>query len=170
MRSLELLAGLALTILTACGDQSGLNPAPIQIAGFSGIPVMNPGQDCLCCHSTSYTGGGLCPYSHNASRRPWTVAGTVFGTPDADVDAGIVGAEVLITVGGKQYTLVTNQAGNFYTGEDIGDGVFTDVQIQWKGKRMRMNLDSAKAIGACNSCHTVPPLNGALGRLYVPGP
>jgi hypothetical protein len=159
MRSPELTAVLALATLGACGDQSGMSPAPIQVAGFSGIPTMNPGWDCMYCH---YSEG-------NAHRRPWTVAGTVFKEEVPGSDAGLVGAEVLLTdATGKKITLVTNEAGNFYTGEDIGDGGFVDVQIQWQGRRMRMNVQSAKPTGKCNSCHSFQfPLSGVAGRLYV---
>jgi hypothetical protein len=158
MRSLEVAAGLTLALLSACGDQSGMSPAPLQIAGFSGIPTMNPGQDCMSCH----IGSG------NAHRRIWTVAGTVFSDPGALVDAGVDGAEVLITDNNhQQITLVTNQAGNFYTGEDLAFPLL-DVQIQRGKRRLRMNLSVQAAAGNCNSCHAQPALNGAMGRLFVP--
>jgi hypothetical protein len=158
MRSTEAAAGLALTLLVACGDQSGMSPAPLQLAGFSGIPTMNPGQDCYTCHIAS----------GNAHRRVWNVSGTVFSDPLADVDAGVAGAEVLITDNdGKQITLVTNEAGNFYTGESVTFPLI-DVQIQRGKRRMRMALDMQQGGGNCNACHTVPPMNGAAGRLFIP--
>ena len=160
MRSPELAAaGLTLALLSGCGDQSGMSPDPVRIAGFSGIPTMNPGQDCMTCHAA-----GL-----NAYRLPWTVAGTVYADPDAGADTGIAGAEVLLTDNdGKQITMVTNAAGNFYTSEPLSTGPYRDVQIQRGSKRLRMNLTVQAAVGDCNLCHTLPPQNGAAGRLFIP--
>jgi hypothetical protein len=175
MRSLDL--ALVLAALAACGDQTGYHEAPVEISGYSGIPTMNPGIPCMCCHSAKGSAGD-CPAnaSSNAVHRPWTVAGTVYDRPDAGSDAGVAGAEVLITdSNNRQLTLVTNEAGNFYTGEALLFPL-TDVQIQRGTKRMVMNLRAFKRANApdpsgdCNSCHNTSAQPGgvAVGRLFVP--
>ena len=191
MRALGLLA----TALVAC-NQTGTAPLgePLdQVAGFAGVPTMQPGADCLSCHRA----GGA------ASDRIWTVAGTVFPSPEAcppdggaagpsapGCSTGIQGVQVLLVDdGGQELTLTTNSAGNFYTDQPIGP--LTSIMIQNKTHRMEMNLTSVgggAAIGAgalinggsnagvsCNICHTAanaPPTqgnDGAPGSLFIQG-
>lgn len=156
-----------------CGDTSGALPEgqPLdEIAGFSGLPTMQPGVDCLSCHAA----GG------RAAERPWTVAGTVFPSVDAGLSSGLEGAQVLLTdTAGRQLTLTTNAAGNFYTAEALAD--LADVQIQRGQRRVRMELPavgggSLLLLGSCNRCHQDQPkagapvlgIQGAPGRLFVP--
>jgi hypothetical protein len=130
---------------------------------------MNPGDDCLVCHLSN----GL------ASGRPWTLAGTVYPTADASPDAGLALAQILITDStGKQLTLVSNAAGNFYTAEPLADLV--DIEVQNGGHRLVMQTSvvgsgALELLGSCNSCHqlsstpgTTLGVNGAPGRLFVP--
>jgi hypothetical protein len=167
-----------------CGDPTGTLPEgqPFDaIAGYSGSPTMNPGQDCLICHCSTacapgQADGGL------ASYRPWTIAGTVFPSASANVDAGLGQAQILVTdVTGKQLTLTSNAAGNFYTEEPLGD--LTDIEVQSGGRRMVMQIGvvgsgALELVGSCNHCHTDQPypgdpglgLYGAPGRLFVPAP
>jgi hypothetical protein len=167
---------VVLPIFAACGDQSGTLPEgdPFdQIAGYSGLPTMNPGMDCMVCHNAA-------PGS-NASDRVWTVAGTVFSNRDAGVDDGVQGAQILVTdVNGQQLTLLSNSAGNFYTAQPLADLV--DIEVQQGNRRMVMQIDVEWAgpapiaqVGDCNSCHTLvsgpsPTLGsqGAPGRLFIP--
>ena len=166
---------LALTLVAACGDSSGTLPEgqPFDdVAGLSGIPTMQPGADCLSCH----VAGGL------ASARPWTVAGTVFPSRAAAATQGVEGVEVLVTdANGKQLTLRSNGAGNFYTAESLADLV--DIQVQNQTRRMRMDLSvvgggSLRQVGSCNRCHLDAPSGlsptlgqqGAPGRLFIPAP
>jgi len=151
--------------LAGCGDTSGSLPAgdPLdQIGGFSGVPSMNPGVDCMSCHAPGA----------NASDRPWTVAGTVFAFPGDLPDAGVEGAEILLTdVTGKKLTLHSNGAGNFYTIESLG--ALTDVEVQRGGRRMVMNLavfdgGALSVVGSCNHCHQPRGISGAPGRVFVP--
>jgi hypothetical protein len=133
---------------------------------------MNPGADCLLCHTT-LNDGGL------ASYRPWTLAGTVFTALDAQVDAGLPLAQVMVTDStGKQLTMLSNAAGNFYTAEPLADLV--DIEIQKGDQRMIMQTSvvggSLALVGSCNRCHqdtgnTASPtlgILGAPGRLFVP--
>lgn len=114
-------------------------------------PTMAPGENCLSCHS----GGG--------EEGSWTVAGTVYGAVDAAAEDGLASVEVQITDdAGKEVTLNSNSAGNFYTAEAFTFPIH--VAVQKNGTRVAMG--TAPASGACNSCHT--PGGSAPGRLYVP--
>jgi len=140
------------------------------VAGIDGVPSMNPGQDCMRCHATKGSQPG---YTGQASDTTWTVAGTVFADPEARIDAGLENAEILITDdAGTKLTLLSNEAGNFYTGETL---VFPiHVEVQWGTHRMRMV--ESPPIGGCNACHTYPTpsfapvanFSPAPGRLFVP--
>ncbi len=158
---------LALLLLSAaaCGNPTGLGPAsPLDVvSGWSGVPTMSPGQDCLICHAP-----GL-----RAAYRPWTVAGTVYQSPTDPADAGIAGALVLLTdAAGKSLTLVSNAAGNFYTEEPL-QFPLSHLEVDRDGVRMAMNLDPAlvpSAVGSCNRCHSEPAVFNAPGRLFVGSP
>ena len=123
---------------------------------------MNPGSSCLICHVS----GGL------ATDRPWSVAGTVFGSPASGLDGGLSGVQILLTDShGKQITIISNVAGNFYTGETFADLV--DVEVQLGSQRLAMTLGdggaSPSAIGDCNRCHQLSTSPGASGPLGVAG-
>jgi hypothetical protein len=114
-------------------------------------PLMRPGQDCLSCHT--------------GDRKPWTIAGTLYDSYTADENAGLEGGEVLVKdANGRELTMRTNPAGNFFTAEKLAFPV--QVQVQHNGLRMAMGRPIET--GACNSCHAGVPLNGAPGRLAVP--
>ncbi len=113
---------------------------------------MRPGSDCLHCH-----GGGRA--------QTWSMAGTLFGNPDATTGAGLEGASVLVTdADGRTLTLHTNAAGNFYTAESLTFPV--RVEVQKDGIGVAMN--QAAPHGDCNGCHGDPPANDAPGRLFLP--
>ena len=158
------LETLGILILAACGNTTGLGPpSPLDVvAGYSGVPTMDPGQDCLACHSMGA----------RASYRPFTLAGTVFGSPGDLPDAGVSGAQVLVVDGnGKALTLTSNAAGNFYTEEAL-QFPLQSLEIQKGAARMAMNLSPSlvpPAINSCNLCHNQPPAFAAPGRLFVPG-
>src|SRR5579863_1750992 len=164
----HLLSSVGIVALAACGfnpatGDGGNSPLDV-IAGWSGSPAMNPGIDCISCHSPT----GV------ASYRPWTIAGTVYNSPDADAGAGAPNVQILVTdANGRQLTLVSNAAGNFYTAETL---LFPlqSVMVQNQTHRMQMDLNnnfipSTSIQGDCNSCHTKPfPAFSAPGRLFVP--
>ena len=111
-----------------------------------------------------------------------SVAGTVFPSRAAAATQGVEGVEVLVTdANGKQLTLRSNGAGNFYTAESLADLV--DIQVQNQTRRMRMDLSvvgggSLRQVGSCNRCHLDAPSGlsptlgqqGAPGRLFIPAP
>ncbi len=128
----------ALVALSACGIPAA-------------SPQMDPGQDCMLCHT-----GSIAP--------AWTVAGTLFRDPASQPDAGVEGGQVLITdAAHRTLTLSTNGAGNFYTAETLQFPL--KVQAQFGSRRMAMV--GAVTSGSCNSCHAQPPLSDAPGRLFV---
>jgi len=141
MKTARLLAGVATLLvlgLAACVPSDG--------------PSMLPGEDCLLCH--------------NGSRATaWTVSGTVYSDPNAPSYAGEEGAQIIVTgADGKVLTLMSNSVGNFYTAEEIAKPFAVVVQ---RGS-FKMVMTAPPSSGACSSCHTVPAVAGAPGRLFVP--
>jgi hypothetical protein len=134
------VAALALAASAACG---------IPDEG----PAMRPGQDCLSCHNGDIA-------------KQWTVAGTVYSDPNAPIEAGEPGAQVIVTDANQRVlTLTTNEAGNFYTAEML----VAPLSVQIQRGTYRMVMDEAPATGSCNSCHTIPVGDpDAPGRLFVP--
>jgi hypothetical protein len=119
-------------------------------------PGMEPGEDCMSCHSAQGTVGAP----------TWTAAGTLFGTADAPETGGLEGGKIHLTdSAGQSYTLTTNAAGNFYLAEQLKYPL-TKVEAEFGGRRMAMV--SQPPNGACNSCHSLPAQNDAPGRLFVP--
>jgi hypothetical protein len=116
-----------------------------------GSGTMRPGQDCLSCHKP----GG---------EKTWTLAGTVFPTATSAANQGLSDATIHITdATSATMTLTSISVGNFYTSNALTFPVA--VAITHAGNTVNMN---AAPSGACNSCHTEPPLNGAPGRINVP--
>ncbi len=139
------------------------------VAGVNGSPTMDPGQDCMRCHAPKDSEPGD---TGAAADRTWTVAGTVFADPQAAVDAGLEDAEILVTDdAGTKLTLLSNQAGNFYTGETLMPPLH--VEVQWGAHRMRM-VESPPFGFSCNACHNANPVpvatftTPAPGELFVP--
>lgn len=116
-------------------------------------PLMKPGDNCISCHD----GGGTAPR--------WRLAGTVYECGTAGKGEGVAGVEVVVTDadGVEALRLVSNEAGNFYTGRGLPDGY--RVRLERAGTVREMI--AAPPVGACNSCHRVPAKNGTTGRLYV---
>jgi hypothetical protein len=125
-------------------------------------PLMRPGEDCLECH-----GGGTAPgepptVADREGARRWTVAGTVYATPDAPAGRGVRGAKVhLRDANGWAFTLETNLAGNFYTAEPVRFPLA--VAVEHEGRFLRM--PDPVEWGGCSGCHRLPPRQGAPGRV-----
>lgn len=119
-------------------------------------PMMQPGRNCLACHSA---GGRADP--------PWTAAGTVFPRVDDPASAGVQGVQVtLVDAAGRSVSLRTNAAGNFYTREPLRFPV--RASIERDGVRRAMVAPAPH--GACNGCHgdAAPPAVSA-GRIALAG-
>ncbi|MBK8214291.1 MAG: hypothetical protein IPK71_11135 [Myxococcales bacterium] len=120
-------------------------------------PTMRPGEQCLSCHRA----GG------QASRIPWTAAGTVFRSATSNAEDGVEGAIVeIVDSTGKTERLTTNAVGNFYTGTPLTKPLTMSVTFEGKTAKMPIPLN---ADGACNACHSHPdPIGGAIGRIRIP--
>lgn len=122
--------------------------------GDEGSPLMNPGKDCIACHTSRGEGPKL------------AIAGTVFGkNDDADTCVGKSGISVEITdANGKVATLTTNESGNFTLGGSLA--MPYTARVYYGGKERKMF--SPQSTGACNACHTAKGANGAPGRVLIP--
>lgn len=157
-RSVAALVVLSCGFVVSC--QQGNDPPETcstnsaWLDGDEGSPLMHPGGDCIGCHSSEGEGP------------TFTVAGTVMGALDDDTDCnGIGGAtvEILGTNGGT-LTLVTNDAGNFFSTKALPTPYTARVTIN--GTVFEMG--TAQTSGRCNACHTAAGENGAPGRIAAP--
>ncbi|HOU55247.1 MAG TPA: hypothetical protein PLQ97_15095 [Myxococcota bacterium] len=125
---------------------------PSALACYDTGPLMRPGENCMGCHT-----GGRAPR--------WEVAGTVFECAQADRHEGVAGVDVVFrdANGTEVLRLTTNEAGNFYSKTDLPEGYRVSLV---RGETVR-EMPFTPTKGACNSCHTMPPENGAPGRLYI---
>lgn len=136
-----LLLSMALVLAACSGGEHG--------EGGEG-PEMSPGEDCLQCHASG--------------EHTFTAAGTVFSDPSAPASAGVSGVTVLITDAmGKQVSLTSNAAGNFFTSEPLSMPIHAELHRGSSVAKMQGAVPSA----SCASCHGSPPQNGAPGRPYV---
>lgn len=152
VRAILVISALASVAAGAgCGTEHGDDVA------FETGPLMRPGDDCLRCHSAD---------SEYPQAKRWSLAGTVFPHPDSPDDQGVAGATVVVTsVDGSALLLSTNEVGNFYTDAPLAPGF--SVAIEFAGARQAMPC--SPPAGNCGACHSLPPIGGPLGRLYVPG-
>lgn len=165
-RYLQALAPLAVLLVAACGEyQGGGGTRQVSTSvcssglayvggGEEGGATMNPGMDCIACHS-----GGEGPVFDGA--------GTVFGDyHDQDRCVGVAGAVVKITdANGQTYQATTNATGNFYFW-GTGFAFPIHAQVSYGGKTHAMV--SAQATADCAACHTRTGANGAPGRIVSP--
>jgi hypothetical protein len=122
-------------------------------------PLMRPGEDCLRCHGGSAGGTGGIDVEEAT---PWSFAGTVYPTVDADAGAGIEGVSVKVTdAAGFTVAVRTNLAGNFYSAERVAFPLRVCVT---RSGSVQCMLGPAPH-GACNFCHALPPVAPALGRI-----
>jgi hypothetical protein len=139
MRSARWPAVLGL-LICGCAD----------IAGFDGNPQMDPGQECLRCHSASGAASSLI----------FSVAGTVYPGALAGTEGGLFNAEIDITDrNGHELALKSNGAGNFYSAEAIVFPASVSVNVG----EQRFTMQEPSPSGQCNTCHAV--LTNADGTL-----
>ena len=135
---------LLITALTACG---------IPERG----PLMRAGEDCLSCHGA---GTGL------EQGRTWSVAGTAFDSFSAGPEEGVGGVEVRLTdKNGRELSLTSNRAGNFYTAEPL-EFPLRRACVERNGEVFCMRREVPD--GSCNSCHNIPAMWAAPGRVRSP--
>jgi mono/diheme cytochrome c family protein len=131
-------------------------PAGLQwIGGNRESPFMNPGQSCIGCHS-------------RGEGPRYQVAGTVYRElSEKDNWLGVEGVTVRVTdKGGKVADLVSNQAGNFFSGRGASLVAPYSVKVL-KGAAERA-MGSPAPTGDCAACHTAKGANGAPGRVIAP--
>jgi hypothetical protein len=120
--------------------------------------LRNLGDECVGCHRPG----------KKAAEWPFTAGGTTYGTPTDGASPGLGGVLVTLTdAGGKVVTLRSNRAGNFWTAEKLTFPVAVVVRREGSERRREVARGPCSA-GTCNGCHTVPPQNGAPGRLWAP--
>ncbi len=131
-------------------------------AGDAESPRMNPGRDCIGCHTAYGEGPRL------------AIAGTVFEHFQApDLCLGPQGVVVEVTdATDKVYRLTTNASGNFLMEIEDETPISAFPQTPYRvrvlvGDAVRA-MGSAQTQRSCNACHTESGAQGAPGRIVVP--
>jgi hypothetical protein len=149
MRSAPLLSALltALPLLSSCA----LDPNDPKA-------LRNLGEECVVCHMPG----------KKAAQWLFTAGGTTYRTAGDGASPGLGGVVITLTdAGGKVLTLRSNTAGNFWTNEKLAFPVAVVMQREGSDRRSTVAAGPCSA-GGCNGCHSVPPKNGAPGRLFAP--
>ena len=115
-------------------------------------PEMHPGMDCIGCHAAKGEGPRF------------TIAGTVYGGPNAGDDCfGLGGITVrLVGADGVATELATNGAGNFFTGRAV-KAPYTAELV--RAGSVVAKMQTPQSSGACNACHRA---EGTPGRILAP--
>jgi len=158
------LAALAATVVAAYGcTLAPANCSTGQGVSREGGQDMEPGGDCIGCHS-------------QGEGPDYLIAGTVMGKANDDTEcAGVSGVTVEITdAKGVVLSLPTTSDGNFFYG---GGGRRSSVSVQgiafpYNAKVVRNGVErqmvAAQSDGDCAHCHTAQGANGAPGRILAP--
>lgn len=134
----RLAAALAFALaVTACVPEEG--------------PSMRPGSDCLDCHGNP---------GAEEDGPPWTLAGTVYASPQGTGD-GVRGAAIhVVDATGRAVTLHSNAVGNFY----LADGLAFPLQVSVERNGASHPMAAPVSYGGCNRCHRP----GADGSIAAP--
>lgn len=148
------LSGLLVSLIGFGASSCGIDAT--EGVGFATGPLMKPGEDCLRCHAAG---------SNYPQAKHWSLAGTVYPTPSAEVSSGVAGAHVLVSAadGTLLETLTTNAVGNFYTANAFPSSY--RIAVEYEGQRVEMPCPPPA--GNCGACHSLPPIGGAPGRIAV---
>jgi hypothetical protein len=121
-----------------------------EVPGVPHGPTHRPGQPCLLCHSGNFS-----------------VAGTVFVSPDDRTPAVNVAVNLLDSQGGT-FVATTNEAGNFFIRVPEYQPVYPmKVSITFGGVTTTMTADVGRD-GSCASCHADPIGPSSVGHVYTP--
>jgi hypothetical protein len=126
IRRLRRLLAAALLAAAACAPENG--------------PSMRPGSDCLACHGRP---------GAEEDGPPWTIAGTVYATPQG-TGKGVRGAAIHVTdASGRTVTVHSQEAGNFY----LADGLTFPLQVSVERNGATQTMGDPVSDGSCNRCH-----------------
>ncbi|MCA9706033.1 MAG: hypothetical protein KDK70_09320 [Myxococcales bacterium] len=127
------------------------------VGGDEESPRMHPGGDCIGCHAREGEGPR------------YLVAGTVHDLlTEANDCFGVEGATVEITdADGRQWSLPTNEAGNFFLPQSEGP-VAMPFRAAVLMDGMRLEMAAPQTVGSCATCHTAEGAMGAPGRVLAP--
>jgi hypothetical protein len=148
--------GFAAIVMAGCPDEPCGDTSFALRHGEATGPLMRPGNNCLRCHSP----GG------EAAARPFSFGGTVFPRADSELCAGVEGVTIRVTdVTGKRISVVSNQAGNFWSAEPLTPPLSVEAELEGRVVTMPVTTPT----GGCALCHSWPdPVGGAAGRLRAP--
>lgn len=122
---------------------------------FETGPEMLPGDNCRSCHGA--------PSSRYPDAPDWSIAGTVFAGPDSDEGVADVTVSVIDATGAR-ITATTNAAGNFYTAIPA----VAPYSVSLHKGAASITMAVPPPAGGCNACHSLRPIGGAPGRLFLP--
>jgi hypothetical protein len=150
------VAPLVAASLLACGDRATdiaieeLGPESPDVAVG---PLHRPGQPCLVCHD-------------GAEARAFSVAGTVYATPDSDALAAGVTVR-MIDVLERPFTAITNCNGNFFILPEDFDPKYP-LWVSVRAGSLEIPMDSPiNGDGSCAGCHGLTPGPESAGRVYA---
>ncbi|MSQ82809.1 MAG: hypothetical protein EXR77_07815 [Myxococcales bacterium] len=158
--ALPILASCAIGCVATGNDTIADSACSAQLkwaGGDKGSAFMNPGMDCVDCHTRMGEGP------------KFVFAGTVFAKfSEADLCHGKSGIGVEISgADGKITKATTNDSGNFYLQGKAGSIALPyTAKVTYGGKERKMVGPQANT--NCNSCHTATGTSGAPGRIVVP--
>lgn len=127
------------------------------VGGDEESPNMHPGGDCMGCHESSGEGP------------TFAIAGTVFELLDEpDECFGFEGATIeIVDAEGREFSLPTNEAGNFYLAESDGP-IAMPYRASVVVDGAKRDMISMQASGNCSTCHSASGAQGAPGRVVIP--
>jgi hypothetical protein len=118
---------------------------------------MRPGNNCLRCHTTGKQAGS----------KPFSFGGTVFPFANSDpCSNGVQGITVQVSdAKGKTVTVVSNEAGNFWSAESLTP----PFRIVAKRGDKIAEMPIEAPTGGCALCHSATaPISGAQGAIRPP--
>jgi hypothetical protein len=121
-------------------------------------PLHRPGQPCTLCHD-------------GALRDPpaFSVAGTIFQTPGAQVGASGIVVAMTDSAGTLYQAAATNSAGNFYVTPRQWTPTYPIVQtvLVENGATVATMYSQISWSGSCAWCHSDPPSDSSPGHVSV---
>ncbi|MBX3205696.1 MAG: hypothetical protein KF764_11555 [Labilithrix sp.] len=146
-----------LALAPACDDplrERAVDALGPEVAGVPRGPLHRRGQPCLTCHDG------------RSEARAFSVAGTVFVTPDAPDPAPGVVVE-LASADGRTFRVATNCAGNFFV-EPTSFAPRYPLFVALESGRYRVEMDTpVQRDGSCASCHREPASRSDVGQVFL---